>query len=68
MSSNSSEKIKVKEEIIYELFDIFNESNVEECDGRETFGQPLNSTINRSINESQPSIDISYIALIVFPK
>jgi KRAB domain-containing zinc finger protein len=63
MSSNSSEKVKVKEEIKYELIDNFNESNVEEFEESKTFAQPLNSTINGSINESQPSIDVSNIGL-----
>jgi hypothetical protein len=63
MPSNSSEKVKVKEEIKYELIDNFNESNVEEFEESKTFAQPLNSTINGSINESQPSIDVSNIGL-----
>jgi hypothetical protein len=50
MSSNGSQEIAVKEEINYEMIDVLNESNVEECDERETFAQPLNSRTNGSIN------------------
>ncbi len=63
MSPNASQEIAVKEQINYEMIDVFNESNVEECDERQTFAQPFNSTTNGSINESLPSIHISNIDL-----
>jgi hypothetical protein len=52
VSSNGSQVIAVKEEINYDINDVMNESNVEECDGRETFAQPLNSTAIGSIRMS----------------
>jgi hypothetical protein len=58
VSSNGSQVIAVKEEINYEMNDFMNESNVEECDARETFTQPLNSTTIGSIRMSIEVIEL----------